>query len=233
VSVTEVIPTERPATLVEAIAEGLVRYIAGKGLRGGDRLPPERELVHMVGASRLPLREALCVLKGLGIIEAKHGKGLFVKHLDPAAVFGMLSPLLRSQANIDLGHLFQARMLLEGSIAELAVANRSEENLLALADAVSGMRENLHDREAYIRHDMAFHQELAKSTGNSIFHVFMASITDLLAELQFRYQDDAGVRNLAVLEHEEILDAVRRRDGPRAKAAMQNHLRNATGRIEG
>jgi GntR family transcriptional repressor for pyruvate dehydrogenase complex len=232
VSVSEVIATEKPATLVEAITEGLIRYIAAKRLRGGDRLPPERELVQMVGASRLPLREALCVLKGLGIIEAKHGKGLFVKQLDLATAFGMLSPLLRSQSNIDIGHIFEARMHLEGSIAELAAYNRSYENLKSLEGAVCGMRRNLADRPLYVRHDMAFHRELAHSTGNSIFHVFMASITDLLGELQFRYLDRVEVRHLAILEHEEILDAVRGGDGGRAKAAMERHLRNATERID-
>jgi DNA-binding GntR family transcriptional regulator len=61
----------------------------------------------------------------------------------------------------------------------------------------------------------------------------MASITDLLGELQLRYLDDVEVRRQAVLEHEEVLAAVRRQDGRRAKAAMEDHLRNATGRIEG
>ncbi len=218
-------------TVVEAITQGLIQYIAANGLRGGDRLPSERELVRMAGASRLPLREALSVLKGLGIVEAKHGKGLFVKQLDLASTFGMLSPLLRSQANIDIEHIFEARIHLEGSVAELAADNHSYENIEALEVAVGDMRKSLADKPVYVCHDMAFHQELARSTGNSIFHVFMASITDLLAELQFQYLDQVEVRHLAILEHEDILDAVRQGHGPRAKAAMQRHLRNATGRI--
>ena len=38
-------------TLVEAIAEELIRYIAANNLRGGDRLPSERELVYKIGPS--------------------------------------------------------------------------------------------------------------------------------------------------------------------------------------
>ncbi|HPP53641.1 MAG TPA: GntR family transcriptional regulator, partial [Thermoguttaceae bacterium] len=69
----------KQTTLVERIAHGLIQYIAAKGLQPGDRLPSERELVQMVGTSRLPLREAISVLKGLGVLEVKHGKGIFVR----------------------------------------------------------------------------------------------------------------------------------------------------------
>ena len=226
-AVAETIHTEKRRTVVEAIAQALIRYIASKGLKPGDRLPPERELVKMVGASRLPLREALCVLKGLGIVEARHGKGVFIRPLDLAAVFGMLSPLLKTHARIDVKDLFEARLHLEASVAELAAASRSPAHLDALRQTVRGMRDNLSNRPAYIEHDMAFHQEMALAAGNPIFHVFMASITDLLAELQLLYRDKVEARRRAVTEHERILAAVVAGHGPGAKAAMQEHLRNA------
>jgi GntR family transcriptional repressor for pyruvate dehydrogenase complex len=231
VSIAEQINTGKRETVVEAIAHGLIRYIAEKGLRAGDRLPPERELVQMVGASRLPLREALCVLKGLGILEARHGKGVFVKPLDLGAVFGTLSPLLRTHADIDIQHIFQVRLHLEASVAEVAAASRSDQNVETLGQTIDWMRESVEDRPAYIQHDMAFHQELARSTRNPIFHVFMASITDLLVEVQFLYRDNVEIRRHAVEEHAEILDAVRAGDGPRARAAMQTHLRHAMERM--
>lgn len=230
-AVAESLDVAKRQTTVESIADGLIRYIASNQLRGGDRLPSERELVQMAGASRLPLREALCVLKGLGLVEAKHGKGVFVKRLDLAAVFSMLSPLLKTQADIDVRHLFQARLHMEGSVAELAAANRSQENLDVLAESLDGMHANVANRPTYIQSDMAFHQELARSTGNPIFHIFMASITDLLGELQLQYVDDIDVRHQAVEEHGEILLAVEQRDAARARAAMQKHLSNASQRI--
>ncbi len=73
-SLAQTLDTGKRQTVVEAIAQALIRYIASQGLQGGDRLPSERELVKMAGVSRLPLREAICVLKGLGILEARHGK---------------------------------------------------------------------------------------------------------------------------------------------------------------
>jgi DNA-binding FadR family transcriptional regulator len=229
-AVAEALPIAKHSTVVEAIAEGLIRYIAENRLQPGDRLPSERKLVEMVGASRLPLREALCVLKGLGLVESKHGKGVFVKRLDLAALFGMLSPLLKSHADIEVPHLFQARLHLEGSIAEVAAVERTEENLRALARALDGMRRNVRNRRAYERYDLDFHQELARSSGNPIFHVFMVSIVDLLRELQFLYRDSVEIREAAIAEHQEVLDAVAAHDGPRAAAALRKHIQNATQR---
>ncbi|NOX53744.1 MAG: FadR family transcriptional regulator [Planctomycetes bacterium] len=229
--VAEPLPIARRETVVDAIAHALIQYIAANGLRAGDRLPSERRLVEMVGASRLPLREALCVLKGLGIVEVRHGKGIFVKRLDLASLFGMLSPLLRIQTDIDLRHLFEARLHLEASIAQLAAVSRTDENFHVLQQSLEGMRKNVRHRRAYIRHDMAFHMELARSTGNSIFRIFMASITDLLQELQHLYRNKVEYRQLAVSEHEAILEAVRAGDGQRAAEAMQQHMRNAMTRL--
>lgn len=218
-------------TLVESIANGLIRYIAENDLRGGDRLPSERELVEMIGASRLPLREALSVLKGLGIVEARHGKGVFVKQLDPAAVFGMLSPLLRVRAGIDARHLFEVRLLLETGIAALAAEHRVDENLEVLENEMDAMRASVRSRPDYAAHDKTFHQELARATGNPVFCVFMASLTDLLAELHERYRDNVDLRTAALDEHQQILDAVRRRDAEAAREAIRRHLVNSLERV--
>jgi len=231
VATAEIIHTGKRQTMVEGIAQGLIRYIAEKGLTAGDRLPPERELVEMVGASRLPLREALCVLKGLGIVESRHGKGVFVKPIDLGAVFSMLSPLLRTHAEIDIRQIFAARLHIEASVAQLAAANRSDANLESLRHALAGMTERIDDRSGYSQHDMTFHQELARSTGNPIFHVFMASITDLLSEVQFLYRDKTEFRRGAIAEHQRILDAVRDQDASQAGTEMEAHIRNAIERM--
>jgi len=225
------ISVARRETVVEAVTEALVRYIAQNRLRAGDQLPSERQLVEMTGASRLPLREALSLLKGLGIIEARHGKGVFVKQLDLAALFGMLSPLLRTQAEIDVRHLFEARLPLEMSIAELAARHRTDEQIRKFEHELAAMRAAVNDRAVYMVHDTAFHRELARAAANPVFVVFMASIMDLLVELQTLYRDRVAFRNLAVREHQAILDAVRRRDAGTARQAVEKHLRNAMERL--
>ena len=104
------VTVERGKTVVESAAEAIIGYISARQLQSGDRLPPERELVEMLGISRLPLRESLGILKGLGVVEAQHGKGIFVKKVDLESVFQMLSPLLKMQADIKAKQIIEARL---------------------------------------------------------------------------------------------------------------------------
>lgn len=225
------ITVARRETMVEAIAHALIQYIAKNSLHAGDQLPSERKLVAMTGASRLPLREALALLKGLGIIESRQGKGAFVKQLDLASLFGMLSPLLKTQSDIDVRHLFEARLCLEASIAELAAEHRTEEQLQVLDRTLADMRASVKDRATFMQHDTDFHRELARAAANPVFVVFMASIMDLLVEMQTLYRDRVAFRNLAVREHEALLNAIRSHDAAGARKAVEKHLRNAMERL--
>ena len=227
----EILPLSPRETVVDAIVRALVQYIADNRLQAGDRLPSERALVDMLGASRLPIREALSVLKGLGIIESHHGKGFFVRQLDPAAVFGMLSPLLKIQTAMNQQHLLEARLALEMDIAALAAPHRTAANLENLEAELDQMLAFIQDRNDYVAHDKAFHRELAQATGNPVFSVFMASITDLLAELHDRFRDDLAFRREAIGEHKKIIEAVRNRDADAARSAMEHHLKNAMSRL--
>ena len=231
VALAEEIPVARRETMVEAIAHALIQYIAKNNLRAGDQLPSERNLVSMTGASRLPLREALALMRGLGIIESRQGKGAFVKQLDLASLFGMLSPLLKTQSDIDVRHLFEARLSLESSIAELAAEHRSDEQLQTLDRILAHMRSSVKDRAAFMQHDTEFHRELARAAANPVFVVFMASIMDLLAEMQTLYRDRVAFRNLAVREHETLLNAIREHDAAGARQAVEKHLHNAMERL--
>lgn len=227
----ELIDIGQRETVVEAIARALIDYIARKGLQPGSKLPTERELVEMTGASRLPLREALCMLKGLGVLEAKHGKGIYVKPLDIGAVFEALSPLLKVHAGLDKDHIATVRHYLEGGVAEMAALNRTEENLAVMRLAIDQMWVNLAERAVYIRHDMTFHHELGRATHNPIFQALMSCIADLFVEIQWLYPNRTDFFEEATEEHERVFEAVRDGDGPRAKAAIREHILNARKRL--
>lgn len=58
--------------------EYLLQEIKKGNLKAGDKLLNERKLSENLGISRVPLREAICTLSTLGILEAHQGDGTYV-----------------------------------------------------------------------------------------------------------------------------------------------------------
>ncbi len=78
------------------VFEALSQQISGGGLRPGDRLPSEADLVRTFGASRITVGRALRDLQVAGLIERRAGSGSFVRRPVPtrSLAFGVLMPEL-------------------------------------------------------------------------------------------------------------------------------------------
>src|SRR5574342_1326628 len=69
-------------TLAETAAGKLVISLMDGSLAQGSQLPPERELMSMLGISRATLREALKTLEENRLIESRPNVGWFVRKID-------------------------------------------------------------------------------------------------------------------------------------------------------
>ena len=68
--------------LTETVAAQLLQAI--RELPPGTRVPSERELTRELGVGRSTVREALNGIAMLGIVEIRHGQGVFVTEAPPA-----------------------------------------------------------------------------------------------------------------------------------------------------
>ena len=86
----------------------------------GDMLPSEKELMEMMGVSRITVREALRLLSEAGVIETRKGKGSFIL-IDRT----QLTPELMALKDYQQVFLYStdARILLEPAIAQKAAEN--------------------------------------------------------------------------------------------------------------
>ena len=103
--------------LYTQVLEQVKSMIAQGVYKKGDLLPSEKELIEMMGVSRITVRKALQILSEAGVIETRKGKGSFV-----AVDASELAP-----ASMDLKkycesfvQATQARLLLEPAIARQA-----------------------------------------------------------------------------------------------------------------
>lgn len=66
----------------ERAYEKIINYVEQQVMHGrykkGDKLPPERELAALLGASRNSVREGLGILERMGAISSQQGAGNFI-----------------------------------------------------------------------------------------------------------------------------------------------------------
>ena len=92
------VPLKR-AGLTEMLVARILGLVTTGNLKPGDQLPPERRLAETFDVSRPTLREALRALAVLGVIEVRHGGGVFVSQLEASDLLAPLTFFLTLRAS--------------------------------------------------------------------------------------------------------------------------------------
>jgi GntR family transcriptional regulator, transcriptional repressor for pyruvate dehydrogenase complex len=216
-------PVRRTSVVQGAISK-IKELIDEEYFSFGEKLPPERELAKLLGISLPSLREALRALSILGIAEMRPGSGTYLRSSmsdwssDPfSLLFNLSRPL-----HIDL---FEARMGIEGIIAELAAKKRTEEDLQAMGAALQKMRSHVEDKKKYIKYEIEFHQAIIRAAKNTILKDFMEKMYKVLYESRKRTVEQLkDVYRESYLEHCQIFRRIKEGDPKKAKKAMVNNL---------
>ena len=214
------------ARLYERIGSDLAQAIELGRYPSGTRLPPERELSDRYGVSRPVVREATMMLEMRGLVQRRHGAGVFVNPKPPR--------VSAATANAEAGpfEVIEARRLLEGEIAALAATTatpRQIEELDTILERIGDMRL---DHAAREQADRAFHVALARSTGNDVLIGLVEDLWDRryqtpLCIYIFSRAREAGIQPL-VDEHRPVLEAIKTGDAEAARQAMRGHLARVT-----
>lgn len=208
--------------LYRRIADAIAEAIESGRYKVGDRLPTERELAEQYGVSRPTLREAMIALEMIGMVEARHGLGIYV--------MGGQRPLAvtSSEPDTEIGafELIEARRLFEGEAAALAATEINDDQIAQLEALMERMarEEEIQGEDA----DREFHMVIARASGNG---AIIATIENL-----WLWRDRSPLaRNILtrargmgleprIVEHRRVFDALKARDPAAARQAMRDHL---------
>ena len=206
--------------IVELITE---RIVSGAYIPG-TLLPAEGTLAKSCGVSRTVMREAMRVLRGLGLIEMSQGKRARV---NPATLQGSIFSidLLLRRNHASLLNLIEVRAPLEVAIAGLAAKRASDEHIRQLELTIYQMVSTT-DTISRIDADIAFHRILAEATGNPVCVLVLQMFTGFLREAREKTLNYSGVE-LAVNGHREILTTIKAKDSEGAQSAMSRHMESA------
>jgi GntR family transcriptional regulator, transcriptional repressor for pyruvate dehydrogenase complex len=204
-----------------------IKDLLGRGeLKAGSRLPPERELADMLHISRPSLRTALKALSVMGVIHAKPGAGTYIAKSLPE-VFTEPMHFMTLINNTSIDEIFEARLIIEAGLAELAAERATEADIAALNEELEAMRATIGNPEEFLKHDIRFHQVMACAADNKL----MSGVMDTLAQLLFhiRRQNVAQANDLeeAIEWHDKLIAALQNHDSKLAKDTLSGHLRAA------
>lgn len=198
-------------TLEQRVYEQLRRDILDGQLEAGRKLIQE-DLAAELGASRIPIRDALKRLEMDGLVEPNARGTYRVLGFGPE----------------DISEIYGLRLILEPYAVREAADAITPEHLARLMQLLDDMRQAATDGDAsqYVESNYAFHMSIYELSGNARLMRFIRGLwvgrprfTPL--EITGRYED-------SIREHETILAALIDGDGETARLCMELHIRRSS-----
>jgi DNA-binding GntR family transcriptional regulator len=199
-----------PASLHADIVNQLRDFIVEGHLVPGSRIP-ERELCEKFDISRTPLREALKVVAAEGLIELLPNRGARVRQFSEA----------------DIRNLFEVISGLDFVAGRLACARITDDAIAAVETMHLEMYTHYLRRELadYFRVNQKIHQAIVDAAANPVLSANYANLNSIVRRL--RYSANLVRRDRlgeAMREHEQIVDALRRRSADELGLLMFQHM---------
>lgn len=219
------------AGLSEYLIQQILALIRDEGMRPGDRLPSVKSLAERFSVAAPTLREALRRLQASGVVEIKHGSGVYVRN-DQERVF-LANPNRTEIEAQTMLYLLDARLLIEPRLAELTTQEADDAGISELWGCLEEAERYLTgDDEALHLANMRFHLTIARHAGNPILAQVIQSFIELYSFEQLLLISFYNDRPRDHHEHVGILEAISRRDPPQARELMRRHLEGVKAVVE-
>jgi GntR family transcriptional repressor for pyruvate dehydrogenase complex len=204
----------------QEVAKRLERRITQE-LKPGDLLPPERELVRMLGVSRGSVRDAIRTLELMGLLEPRQGIGTVV--CNAASPADQLAVALMDRQKT-VADLLYVRKIIEPPLAHRAALAVFPVELADMELILLRQEDKIRMGELAVEEDSEFHYSIALAADNSVVVKVMDVLMDLLHETRERSLQVEGRQEKSLAGHRRILSALKQGDAAAAEAAMCRHL---------
>lgn len=174
----------------------------------------ERAICEELEVSRTPLREAIKMLAREGLVEISATRRARVASLSLDEAANMLTLLAA----------------LEGLSGEQACQKISANDIAYLETLQAAMRVSHEqgDLAAYFDLNQKIHLEILRIADNKVLAEMFSNLNARLRHVRRRLNPTPGRWLQAVTEHEQILVYLKKGEGKKLRALMEDHLRNKT-----
>lgn len=174
----------------------------------------EREIAAELGVSRTPVREALFILQGEGLVELVPRRNARVRRV----------------TYTDISQIYSLRLVLETHSAESAARFATPSTILAIETALLRQKNLGRDCTALEQADadLAFHRAVASASGSTILTTILQQVLAFTATLRSRIKYDVSRTRIVLAQHKDILTAIKDRDPKLASKRMAEHIGMST-----
>jgi GntR family transcriptional repressor for pyruvate dehydrogenase complex len=209
---------------VDKIIKQLKQLIATGQLKPGEKLPAERKLAEKLGVGRSYVREAISKLEFYGLLKTSPQSGTYVSGYNIKILEGLLTDVINLNTD-DFSALIEARYYLEVTVAGLAAARRTEEDLGDLKKALGEYEEKVTRGVSAVEEDMFFHFRIAHASGNTVFEsIMLILLPDIIRQITEKQICGKDRVKRAVEEHKKLMEAIEAGSQADAERAMAEHL---------
>jgi DNA-binding GntR family transcriptional regulator len=203
------VKTRAHASLTDKAYRVLVDKIVTLELQPGSVLTESR-LMQELRIGRTPIREAIQRLIVERLVTHLHHRGMLVAEIRAAEV---------QQIN-------EFRAEIEGFAARLAASRMTAEQIEELQKIHAALDRSATemDIDTFVTQDRAFHALLARGAQNRYVEDALSKLYNLHLRLwYFLYRKQGGLRE-TVHEHQELIEALVRRDAEASELTMRNYV---------
>jgi len=195
--------------LAHGICEQLQQLIYSGEIAPGERLN-EAALALRMGTSRGPIREAIRMLTGIGLVVAVPNRGVFVRQISVRAML----------------EIYELRALLLGFAAQQAAEHMSDADRAEFEQLLDGMDAacEADDGQRYYQLNLRFHALLMAQCRNQRAQQAYEDHVKELHLYRRRYFDASINMRRSNREHRQIFDAMAKGAADRANKLAQAHV---------
>ena len=222
----------RRPNLTLSLIEELRTQITSGALQPGDKLPTEQKLVLKFGVSRTVIREAIAGLRADGLVEPRHGVGVFVLHPPKSSEkFRFLGEDTGRVSSIV--ETLELRAAVEIEAAGIAADRRSPGQEARIEECYRDMQQLVESGKIDVQTDYAFHIAIAQATNNPKFVEFLEFLGHGAMPRSQMVRPDDGNEDSRHREqrlhdeHRAIMEAISHRNPDAAREAMREHLKGS------
>jgi len=222
---------EARPSVSDHLTRRLMELVRDDRLQPGDRLPSVQSLASRFAVAQPTMRETLRRLQAVGLVEIRHGSGIYLRRGAQRIVLSNPHPGQLSRRTVL--DLLDARLQIEPELAARAAQRASDDDIGALRTTLAAAGGHLSgDDDALHRLNMDFHRHVARLAGNTVISQVIDSLVDIYGAEQRLVLNLYGDRRRDHEDHLAILDALAARDAGRARQLMHDHLEKVRAVLE-